>query len=282
MRRRPISRIAALVALTIVVTAAPAASASNGPRVARDISFPQCGGPLPRLQSGSLGVLGTNNGTAFTRNPCLTQELAWAKRLPNAPAFYANTGNPGPSLAKHWPIGQTSPKVCSAADPNSVGCSYDYGWNAGWQSYSSATDAAQRLHHIGRDEALRRAANVEWWLDIETMNSWLAIDGSPVRSAQLRDTATIVGEIDVLHFAGVARVGIYSTPYQWNLITGGSRVTAGQLGPTAQWLAGYDSKSAAIAGCSDPGFLPGPVHMTQYFASDGFDADIVCPDPDRD
>jgi hypothetical protein len=292
--------VAAMAAVAIVVSATPAASEAVGRdgapavrsvaahdgagdfRIARDVSFPQCGGPLPKATSGSLGVLGTNNGAAFTTNPCLVTELAWAKRLPSPPAFYANTGNPGPARSKHWPIGQTSPKVCAASNPNSIGCSFDYGWNAGQQSFRAATDAAQRLHRVSRDDARHRAANVQWWLDVETMNSWLTVDGSPTRAAAQRDTAALVGQVDALLFAGVTQVGIYSTPYQWDLITGGSSVTNGQFGPLGQWLAGYESKAEAAAGCGHKGFMAGPVRMTQYLAADGFDANVICVDPSGD
>jgi hypothetical protein len=299
VRRPPLNRVAVLATLAVFASATPAAAASpravsavgravaeldgsGDVRVARDVSFPQCGGPLPSARSGSVGVLGTNNGTAFSTNPCLVQQLAWAKHLAQSPAFYANTGNPGPSRGTHWPIGQTSPKVCRASDPNSIGCSYDYGWNAGHQSFSLAAAAAQQLHHVGRDDARHRAANVEWWLDVETMNSWLAVDGSPSRSAELRDAATIAGEISALQWSGVTQIGIYSTAYQWDLITGGAHVTGGQFGSMPQWLAGYESKAAAIVGCSDATFMHGRVAMTQYLASDGFDADVVCTDAHRD
>ena len=293
MRFSPI--FVSVVTVSMVMTAVPAASETIGRAaeravalrdetesvgVARDISFPQCGGRLPALSSGSDGVLGANDGSTFTTNPCLVKELAWAKRLPSAPAFYTNTGDPGPVRAKHWPIGQTSPKVCSGADPNSVACSFDYGWNAGWQAFGVAAEAARRLHHVDVESARRRAANVEWWLDVETMNSWLAVSGSPTRAAEQRDTASLVGQYDALRFAGVEQIGIYSTVYQWGLITGGTRAVNAQFGPTAQWLAGYASKAAATAGCSDKGFMPGTVRMTQYLAADGFDADVICAGPD--
>ncbi len=192
--------IAAIVSLTIAGLAVPAAA--TGDIVARDISFPQCDQSLPRAASASFGVLGTNNGTALTRNPCLTGQLAWAKSLRLPPAFYANTGNPGPQRARRWPIGQTTPKVCRASDPNSLGCSYDYGWIAGSQSLSTATDAAQQLHHVDRENARRRVANVDWWLDVETMNSWQALDGPATRAAQQRDVATLAGQIAALARGG--------------------------------------------------------------------------------
>ena len=208
--------VTGISATTVVaVGSIPAASASAGSqsrRAARQVmsyrsrcvSFPQCGGALPRETSAHFGVLGTNNGISFTRNPCLVRQLAWAKRLALPPAFYANTGNPGPQRAKRWPLGQMMPPVCPWSEPNSIGCSYDYGWNSAWHSYTVATDAAQRLHHVDRVNARHRAANVEWWLDVETMNSWQALDGEPTLAAQRRDAATIQGEVRPLP-AGVDR-----------------------------------------------------------------------------
>jgi hypothetical protein len=283
--------VAVLSAVMIAVSAAPAASQDAGRRgvpravatrttvgrgVARDVSFPQCGGSLPRASSAVSGVLGTNNGISFTRNPCLVAELRWAKRLTSPPAFYANTGNPGPQRSKHWPIGQTTPYVCASADPNSIGCSYDYGWNAAKHSFATAADAARRLHRVDHDNAHRRAANVEWWLDVETMNSWQAIDGKATLSAFRRDVATLLGEVAALRHAGVAQVGIYSTPYQWKLITGGSAVTRGRFATAPQWLAGFESHADAVTGCARRGFTGGPVRMTQYLAHDGFDANVLC------
>jgi len=287
VQRPHIVLVALISAVTIVVAAAPAASetrvaptgGSTAP-VARDVSFPQCGGALPRQAGAVSGVLGANNGTSFSRNPCLVSELRWAKRLEAAPAFYANTGNPGATRAKHWPVGQTTPKVCAATDPNSLGCSYDYGWNAGRQSFTTATDAAQKLHRVGRAEARQRVANVDWWLDVEMMNSWQAIDGPATRAASQRDVATLAGEAAALRDLGVAEVGIYSTPYQWKAITGGSTITQGRFADAPQWLAGYDSKASAVAGCAHRGFTGGPVRMTQYLGHDGFDADVVCATSD--
>jgi len=108
-----------------------------------------------------------NGGRPFTANPCLVEELRWAKRLAQAPAFYANTSNPGPWRTTHWPNGQTAPMACSWSDPNSLGCSFDYGWNAAHHSFELATTAAQRLHKVSWSNARHRAANVHWWLDVE-------------------------------------------------------------------------------------------------------------------
>jgi hypothetical protein len=287
---RSVALVTALGAATVALSAAPAASAWSGrlravtahltaaaPAViGRDISFPQCGGPLPAERTAAFGILGANGGKTFTRNPCLVAELAWAKRLEAPPAFYANTGNPGPKRATHWPIGQTAPKVCSARDPNSLGCSYDYGWNAAWHAYTAATDAAQRLHRVDRVNARHRAANVDWWLDVETMNSWQTLDhGASALNGQ-RDAATIAGAVNALWAAGVQRVGIYSTSYQWTAITGSPIATRGAFRANPVWLAGFDNHNDAARGCDYRSFTGGPVLLTQYLHKDGFDANVRC------
>jgi hypothetical protein len=270
---RPIVMIATLLALAAI--AAPAGAAPD-PEVGRDISYPQCATGSPHRHEASYAVLGVNGGRAFTENPCLVAQLRWAKRLPGAPAFYANTGNPGPRLAKHWPLGQATPYICSAADPNSLGCSYDYGWNAAQQSFAVAARAAQRLHHVSAEEARLRAANVDWWLDVEISNSWQTLIHGHTRPAQLRDSAALGGAVNALWGIGVQRVGIYSTRYQWTQITGGRAVTQSWFRSLPVWLAGFNGRDGATAGCSAASFTGGEVLMTQYLAHDGFDGDVWC------
>src|SRR5262249_48589613 len=159
----------------------------------------------------------------FTRNPCLATQLGWAKTLQEPPAFYANTGNPGPAHPKHWPLGQTLPRRCSAREPNSIGCSYDYGWNGANDSFEKAMDGAQQWNGYDRATARRRVANVDWWLDVEMLNSWQTLSSKygATRASQARDTAALLGAVRALWARGVQQVGIYSTKYQWGLITGG-------------------------------------------------------------
>lgn len=242
----------------------------------RDVSFPQCANHLPRQVR--FGVIGVNGGASFTSNPCLAGQLGWAKSLPEPPAFYANTGNPGPAYSTHWPIGQWSPRVCSAAEPNSLGCSYDYGWNSAQDSFAKAMDGAQALHHYDRVTARQRVANVRWWLDVEILNSWQTLEKGygPSRAYQLRDATALLGAVNALWSAGVQHVGIYSTRYQWALITGGSAVTQGWFTGNAAWLAGFVGVDNARAGCNRASFTGGPVLMTQYLAPDGFDGNVWC------
>jgi hypothetical protein len=66
---------AAAAAVMLLVTAAPAeAATSAGP--GNDVSWPQCGKPLPKGQT--FGIVGVNNGLANNTNPCLKTQLTWA------------------------------------------------------------------------------------------------------------------------------------------------------------------------------------------------------------
>ncbi len=260
-----------VVAVTLFAPAGIAGAARSNnvahPEAGRDISFPQCGAPLPRIDAAAFGVLGVNGGASFTRNPCLVAELRWAKKLSGPPAFYLNTGNPGPARSRHWPIGQQTPRVCRASNPNSLGCSLDYGWNAAVDSFSNAVGAAQQLHHVAREDARRRVRNVDWWLDVEILNSW---------QKPQQNTATLLGAVQSLWNLGVDRVGIYSTGYQWNRITGGPRVTHDWFRANPVWLAGFADHAHARGGCARPTFTGGPVLMTQYLGADGFDSNVWC------
>lgn len=268
----------ALVAAALLVAVPPAgASTPSAGSVGNDVSYPQCGMSLPSWTA--FGIVGVNNGHAYSTNPCLAQQLAWAKRAQNhGPSFYANTGNPGPAFARHWPYGQTSPRVCQPSNPNSSSCAFDYGWNAAKQSLGSAIDAVARLDGVTRQDAFWRATAVPWWLDVETMNSWQNLEAGygPSYQAKLNDTAALSGAVRALWDAGITRVGIYSTSFQWRQITGGRAYTHDFFHANPVWLAGYNDANDALSGCWDSSFTGGPVLMTQYLGATGFDANLRC------
>jgi hypothetical protein len=274
MRRRFLPLFCAFVVLVSALVGAEIAPANAAD--VRDISFPQCGMTLPSTAAASAGVLGANGGRSFTKNPCLVDQLRWAKRLAEPPAFYMNTGNPGPWRTNDWPFGQQNPRVCSTADPNSLGCSFDYGWNAAQQAFGTAVAAAKKLHHVSEDNARHRVANVDWWLDVEILNSWQTLDDAATLINGQRDTQTIAGAINALWNYGVAQVGVYSTTYQWTAITGSPLLTRGWFNANPVWLAGFDNHNDAAAGCYRRSFTGGPVLLTQYLGSDGFDANVRC------
>jgi hypothetical protein len=248
---RPIIASVALV-MTLVVgtTTVVAAPTTRG----YDISWPQCGSAYPA--NPAFGIVGVNKGIVFSANPCLASEITWAGGA--KAQLYANTGNPGPALSSHWPSGQTSPRWCDPASTDTADCAFDYGYNAAKDSFADAVAAFSALHLVGSPAASA------WWLDVETSNSW--------RSTSSLNVAALQGEAYYLSsVAGVAKLGIYSTQYQWNQITGGSKAFAANR----SWVAGVGSQKNAASHCSGAGFTGGGVELAQY-ASSGFDADLIC------
>jgi hypothetical protein len=211
-----------------------------------DVSFAQCGARLP---NGAFGIVGVTNGLPWSANPCLGAQFQWADGLAGPASFYTNTANPGPQSI-YWNLG--GPKTCTNPSSYSdAGCSYNYGWKAAEQAFvtaASATSASDAADHF-------------WWLDVETMNSW---NGSKAANA-----ATVQGYYDYFVSRGVPGVGIYSTGYQWGVITGGYK-----LAKAPNWVAGVSSLSTAKKNCT-ASFTGGPVYLGQYY-SKGFDANYAC------
>jgi hypothetical protein len=271
--RRSSTILAPLVAVLLLLPTASIAAARDTATadpgagqwfpVGYDISYPQCGDPLPSYVA--FGIVGVNGGRVYAPNPCLAPEeveqsqLAWAG--PDAD-LYANTANPGPELSDFWPVGQTTPRACSPDDRDSLDCAYDYGWNAAADSYASALAAYVALGWAEADATQIPAEN-RWWLDVEVANSW--------RSDQDRNVAALQGAADYLESMGVGTVGFYSAPRMWQAITGGTDAFADH----PSWTAGASTLEEAEQVCEGPGFTGGPVDMAQYFA-DGFDANHRC------
>jgi hypothetical protein len=214
-----------------------------------DISFPQCDTKLPR--NGNFGIIGVNGGLPWSSNPCARTQYQWADGLRGLPSFYANTANPGP-ISSYW--NRPGPQACVDPTSNSdTGCSYNYGWNAAAQSFSVAVAAS----------STSAAMSAFWWLDVETMNSW--------NGTAAANSATIQGYLDYFRSQGVTQLGVYSTPYQWSVITGGL-----QLPEVANWVAGATTESGARTNCRT-GFSGGEVLLSQY-RSRNLGADLVCDD----
>jgi hypothetical protein len=256
--RRPLALAIAVLALLTGPAYAGKHKQPTAPAT-YDISYPQCGKALPGPIDG--GIVGVNGGIVLSGNPCLATEYAWAQRATTyAPAFYANTGNPGPAYSSHWPAGQQTPQVCSGA--NDTACSYDYGWNAAKDSFARAAAVTAT------------AASATWWLDVETGNSWQTLVSAygQTPASMANDRAALAGAVAALSDSGVTTVGIYSTSYQWGQITGG---TGTQFAAQPVWVAGVGSLSNAQSNCRSTSFTGGKVLLAQY-ALNGYDADLHC------
>ena len=260
-----------LLALAAVCLAAPTGAAAKGKpgggggkqATGYDVSYPQCGATLP--SNVLFGIVGVNDGIVYSANPCLGGsggELAWADRYEPVAVLYANTGDPGPALSSHWPTGQTTPEACDPATPDSTACSYDYGWNAAADSYRDAVDAYVSLGKLPAGATTTPQPN-EWWLDVESANSW--------ETNTSNNVAELQGEVAYLASQGVTAVGFYANANDWQTITGGT--TAFSADPS--WRAGAGTQAAAQSYCGTLGVTGGRIKYSQY-AAGGFDADVRC------
>lgn len=208
-----------------------------------DISWPQCNNLYPA--NPAFGIVSASNGLAYSDNPCLASEYAWAAGAARAPGFYMNTADPG-SQSLHWTT--PGPKACGGSSDD-LGCAYNYGWNAA--DYAFAYAANQTTG----------SPTAAWWLDIETSNTWSTNTAA--------NNSDINGMIDYFH-AKFLTVGVYSTRFQWTQITGGLTLAV------PNWVAGATSSSQAASWCSGGySFTGGPVTVVQYPAG-SFDGDVAC------
>lgn len=255
-----------------------------------DVSYPQGNRvnslPIP----GPFTVVGVNGGRAFYPNEYLSSLLDWAG--PNS-ELYLNTGNPGPVVRtwetaprlQPWPIGLSAGssqgiKICDSTLPDSKECAYVYGYLAAQYSYNKAKavfDSKGWGNLTGRT----------WWLDVETVNSWRGLtnrgvfftdQGLTLASAQARNVEYIKASVYFLRtVAQVQTVGIYSTTYQWGLITGGN---VSDFADVISWHAvgsGATAETRAKTLCaSQPGFTGGQKVRVQY-VDDALDLDVNVP-----
>ena len=238
---------------------ASGASGGRGPAyppgsTGMDISRYQCGRiPANRPTIAIVQVSGGQlNGIP---NPCFAPEAAWAG--PQLQTYIYLDGLPSPV-----PV-EARTGLAGRCDPHDRGClSFNFGfaWAAHWVAY-----AGRFGYH----------PNV-WWIDVEANSGW-----TDKRSNQ----GVIVGAVTAIRVLG-ARVGIYSTSYQWSHITGGMRLPG-----TALWIPGAGALTGpgytATNMCSwAPPFAGGTRQLIQYgytgpFAGayhgpGGYDLDYAC------
>jgi hypothetical protein len=205
--------------------------------VGYDISWPQCNSAFPAPST--LAIVGLNDGTAFTTNPCFAREAAWAGLNLSV---YINLNAPDPTQPAQFangPAGTCAPGA-SACD------SYNYGYNA-------ATNAIAQLHQHGYGPR-------DVWLDVETSNVWSS-------DTWLNDQV-ISGAISALQRGG-ATPGLYSTGYQYSTIAGSFRASV------PEWLATGTPLAAPSPGCGTASFTGGRVTLVQGILGP-YDGDFAC------
>jgi hypothetical protein len=200
-----------------------------------DVSWPNCSAKPPAHPA--FGIVGVSDGTGYSQNPCLAKQAAWFPNL----SLYVNTG--WYNQSSH--INPSSPKVCASGDNNCL--AYNYGYNAGLYALSYAN--SQNVH-----------ASI-WWLDVETGNTW--------NTDTTQNRNSLQGEYDALVANGVTTVGVYSTTYQWDTVTGTWLNNWPGWGATTVRTA-----SQAAKFCNGHQFTGGLTYLIQFTGS--LDQDYAC------
>ena len=250
MRFLRTTTLAAVGAVAMLVATHIGAFAALDPYMGSgyDFSYVQCGVSAPSAQ---FGIAGVNGGYPFTYyNGCLSAEYSAAPA--GHASLYVNTGYDPSYTAID---GRHMEDDCASAS-----------------SQVSATPAQQAAWAVGCSEAERdlgyatsqgAVAPAAWWLDVETSNSWSTSDLSLNRY-------TIEGLVTRLRASTSAPIGIYSTSYQWGVITGGY-----QPAVDATWVAtGQRTVKRARSYCTGTSFTGAPIWLVQYVAS--YDHDLAC------
>ncbi|KQT92130.1 hypothetical protein ASG49_09205 [Marmoricola sp. Leaf446] len=230
--------------------------ARSGPVLGGDISWPQCprglgiperrtlGLPLPPPEAEYV-VIGLTNGPSFTANPCLADQVGWARQrgLPTS-AYVVLSGPYADTLAR---FGGRGP--------------FDAGTEAG------------RLANLGHAQAryalgVMRRAGLETpfvWLDVEPVPAFEWSD-DPAANAQV-----VRGAARAWTDAGFG-IGVYSTASLWAGVVGDL-----ELGLPEWRAAGETSRAEALRRCGPASRIQGGPAVMGQWLQDSRDHDVTCP-----
>jgi len=232
-----------------------------GDLLGADVSWPQCpkgmgipekrseGAPMP-TPAARFVVIGLTNGPSFTPNPCLADQVAWARTRKLVVAAYAVVSYPDADTVRRL----------RGQGPYDAGTRLGALRNVGYQA---------ALFNVG---SLRRAGlpTPIVWIDVEPVGhfEW---------SGDLRaNAAVVVGAARGYRDAGF-KIGFYSTPNLWQRVVGDLRVG----GP--EWrAAGTTGRSEAVRRCRDDWSFQGGKGVLGQWVEDHRDRNVTCPGAVRD
>lgn len=242
-----------------------------------DISYPQCGQRLP--SDHAFGIVGVNGGLATTTNACLKDQLVWANKAVGGTSqpkvqVYVNTANPGGLGTSTWPTSNVDAAGMTPTNPygdcdgrDTKGCAWLYGWNRALEDIRDRFEPAARLAGISSNPAA-----YVWWLDVEIDNTWK----EPTSAFNTESNVAILEGMTAHFTSAGAKVGLYSTAYQWSKIAGNSVSTTSNLNGLPNWRPGGASLATAKDACkAEPLTMGGTVVLTQ-FVSKGLDYNLSC------
>jgi hypothetical protein len=240
----------ALLMTTTAVATAAGASTTTAVVQGADISWPNCpkgegipsrrssGEPLP-LPTAQFVVIGLTNGPGFYPNPCLANQLRWARNHRKLIAAYALTTYP------------TRSEIAT------------YGATGPYKSALKNSAYAEAQYNLSTISAVSLTVPMIW-VDVEPypVAPW---------SHNLAANRTVISAVTAAYAAAGYQVGIYTNPNGWPEVVGNARLT--KL-PTWSTI-GAGRLPGAHRQCSR-GPSGGPDWMVQWWIGSR-DFDVLCP-----
>lgn len=252
-RRRMLASVVgtAVICLTATALAAPAVPAENTfPYNGADVSWPQCpvGGPMPMpTSSAKFVIFGLTGGYGFTPNPCLADQVAWAKKRGKYLGAYSFTGAPSPAeLEKYGKSGPWKPKDLTNRFRNA-------GWAVAKQTIAQMEAAELTVPFV--------------WLDIEPSAK------RPWRKTTQKNRAYIQGQVKAYSSVGI-KAGFYLSASSFDLI-----LNKDYERPEWQTV-GPRPRAKALERCDGAPVQKGPIVLVQWWTTDR-DFDLICPEHRR-
>jgi hypothetical protein len=222
-----------------------------------DVSWPQCppgtgipekqgkGLPMP-LPEAEYVVLGLTNGPGFTPNPCLADQVAWAKTNDVLVSVYAVSSYPSAETLKKY--GADGP--------------YD------------ATDRLGRLRNVGYQQA---RFNIGTMGQVGVVSPIVWIDVEPVPnfdwSTDLQANAAVIEGVARGYTDAGFAIGVYSTPHLYRRVVGDL-----ELGGVPEWrAAGQTSRAEALNRCGPDWSIQGGTAVMGQWVEQQRDLNLTCP-----
>ena len=229
----------------------------DGEVLGGDVSWPQCppgtgipekqgkGLPMP-LPEAEFVVLGLTNGPGFTPNPCLADQVAWAKANDVLVSVYAVSSYPSAETVKKY--GADGP--------------YD------------ATDRLGKLRNVGYQQA---RFNIGTMGQVGVVSPIVWIDVEPVPnfdwSTDLKANAAVIEGVARGYADAGFAIGVYSTPHLYRRVVGDL-----SLGGVPEWrAAGQTSRDEALNRCGPDWSIQGGTAVMGQWVEQQRDLNLTCP-----
>ena len=226
------------------------------PILGADISWPQCPvgmgipekrskGAPPPVEAAQYVVLGLTNGPGFYPNPCLAEQVDDLRARERMAAAYSVVSYPEPDrLARHADDGP-----------------YDGATRLGALANNGHAQAQFNLRTMRAAGLLSPVI----WIDVEPVP---VFEWSSDTEA---NAAVVAGMARGYRDAGFA-IGVYSTPYLWDVVVGDL-----SLGVPEWRAAGQTSAQAALATCAADRTIQGGDAVMGQWVQDERDMNLTCP-----